>query len=281
VVSSGAEWASLDAETGLPACEPVAFSPVRTTPTVSADGGTVVVWARDAGASVYDARLGGVRGTVAAGLKGSFVYAVSPDGTLAAAGHWTSGPPDEIRVWRTDDGSEAARLRIDSPVRAIAFSPDNRRLAAVMDRTKRQHEVRIGVWDLTDRGVRRLTISTDRIVQALAFSPDGRRLAAGDEAGRVMLWDAGSGALLTGLGGEWVRPMRTLTWSPDGRIIAGGAADGRVHLWWPDAAGDTTALHCGKSSVTSLAFSPDGRTLAVGLVKGPVTLWEVPGHRER
>jgi WD40 repeat protein/transcriptional regulator with XRE-family HTH domain len=83
---------------------------------------------------------------------------------------------------------------------------------------------------------------------ALAFSPDGSRLAAGDQTGRVALWD---GTLRQRAG---VLPSVFPT-------LPEGISDSLL--------GDTS------EAVSALAVSPDGSTLAVGGEAGTLQLWDI------
>ncbi|WP_217210931.1 hypothetical protein [Streptomyces sp. AC550_RSS872] len=93
-------------------------------------------------------------------------------------------------------------------------------------------------------------------IGALAFAPDGSRLAAGDQTGRVALWD----------GEVRQREGRTLPnvfpALPEGTT---GATDSG-----PDPNGGDTS-----EAVSALAISPDGRTLAVGGEAGGLQLWDI------
>ncbi|MFM9455208.1 WD40 repeat domain-containing protein [Streptomyces europaeiscabiei] len=90
------------------------------------------------------------------------------------------------------------------------------------------------------------TVAAHDLVQGggtavLAFASDGSRLAAGDQAGRVTLWD-----------GDLKHRAAVL------------------HNAFPLPLGDTTEV------VSALAISPDGRTLAVGGNTGKLQLWDIP-----
>ncbi|MDG5804698.1 hypothetical protein P9869_18895 [Streptomyces ossamyceticus] len=89
----------------------------------------------------------------------------------------------------------------------------------------------------------RLNLVEGGPVNALAFAPDGSRLAAGDQTGRVTLWDG------------------------EARHRAGVLPN----TFPPPIPGEP-----GAEGVTALAFSPDGRTLAVGGDRGSLQLWDVP-----
>jgi WD40 repeat protein len=78
-----------------------------------------------------------------------------------------------------------------NPVYAIAFSPDDRWLAAA------QSGPRLVVWDAAS-GEMAFTLSPSGFIykntyfNRLAFSPDGRWLAGGTNAGRIILWELSS-----------------------------------------------------------------------------------------
>ncbi len=85
-------------------------------------------------------------------------------------------------------------------------------------------------------------------IGALAFAPDGSRLAAGDQGGRVTLWD--------------------------GTVRQRAGALPNVFPALPEALANTMT---GDSSeaVSALAISPDGSTLAVGGEAGSLQLWDI------
>ncbi|MFE1775499.1 TIR domain-containing protein [Streptomyces sp. NPDC059008] len=97
---------------------------------------------------------------------------------------------DAVASWRTDAGPgpwQRAQVAADPvAVAAVAISPDGRTAATAGMQA-------LMLWDITDHDTpRRLSVvrgfsgnPTD-----VAFSADGRYLAGGDDASRVILWDA-------------------------------------------------------------------------------------------
>ncbi|MFI8531379.1 WD40 repeat domain-containing protein [Streptomyces aquilus] len=96
-------------------------------------------------------------------------------------------------------------------------------------------------------------------IGALAFSPDGSRFAAGDQTGRVALWDAA------------VRQREGIL--PNVFPELSGGETG-----WPDGGPDPISDDTSEA-VSALAVSPDGRTLAVGGEAGSLQLWDIATQR--
>ncbi|AYC44080.1 hypothetical protein [Streptomyces griseorubiginosus] len=92
-------------------------------------------------------------------------------------------------------------------------------------------------------------------IGALAFAPDGSRFAAGDQTGRVGLWDAA------------VRQREGIL--PNVFPALPGGESG-----WPDGGPDPISDDTSEA-VSALAVSPDGRTLAVGGEAGSLQLWDI------
>jgi len=135
--------------------------------------------------------------------------------------------------------------------------------------------------------VARKELAQGESVDPLAFAPDDSRLAAGDQTGRVSLWDAGvrnrAGVLRN------VFPARlddtpegvgTLAFSPDGRTLAVGGNAGTLQLWdtsTQQALGDP--LTTPGDPVGSVAFSPDGTTLYATGARVPLQRYTVDPDR--
>ncbi|MCT9075047.1 nSTAND1 domain-containing NTPase [Streptomyces fulvoviolaceus] len=85
-------------------------------------------------------------------------------------------------------------------------------------------------------------------IGALAFTPDGSRLVAGDQTGRVALWD--------------------------GKLRQRAGLLRNVFPALPDNIGDGVFGDTSEA-VDALAVSPDGRTLAVGGEAGSLQLWDI------
>ncbi|MFT5050566.1 MAG: serine/threonine protein kinase/WD40 repeat protein [Chlamydiales bacterium] len=115
-------------------------------------------------------------------VEGDFwSVALSPDGTLLAAGH---GDPGHVEIWSLADKRKLADLPPHgSNAYSVEFHPDGTRLATGgSDNT-------IRLWDTTTwEQVLELRGHTS-YVKALAFSPDGTQLASGSGDLTVRIWD--------------------------------------------------------------------------------------------
>lgn len=161
-----------------------------------------------------------------------------------------------------------------STVAAVAFSPDEQRLATG------SWDGVVKLWDTASGALLWTSPAVDAIM-GVAFSPDGRALASGGTEGQIRLWDAASGALLQTLN-EHTGPVFCVVWSLDGELLVTAGHDGRIRLWervgvdaprLKPALAQTLDGHSGP--VRGLAFAPDGRTLASASWDGTVKFWDV------
>ncbi|WNM35772.1 hypothetical protein RKE30_38150 [Streptomyces sp. Li-HN-5-11] len=124
-------------------------------------------------------------------------------------------------------------------------------------------------------------------VGALAFAADGSLFAAGDQTGRVALWDGKLGRRVGILCNVFPLPLGTdpegvsaLAFSPDGRTVAVAGNAGGLQLW--DVATQQRLggeLTTPGEEIDSVAFSPDGTTLYVGSAHVPLQKYAVDPAR--
>jgi WD40 repeat protein len=144
--------------------------------------------------------------------------AFSPQGVLAL------GLGDgQISLLDTTQAAPDAVLRQGLLVRALAWSPDGKTLAAASD-----YEVRL--WDVETGQVRARLTGHFGLVWSLAFSPDGRTLLTGSWDMTVRLWDTHTGRERMKL--DWgIGKVSAVVFSPDGKRAAAGGDDQAVVVW--------------------------------------------------
>ncbi len=290
----------------------VAFSP---------DGKSVWGCPEDGRLTRWDVTTGKVLATLNADGNKWLAMAVSPDGKHVLIGGTidaTEGKGDSARKVEagvmslyTANFKDAWYEGNDSGVRAVAFSPDGKRVAAACDNgfvlvrdaetgravmTPGRPEYgrltavafspdgkllaagsahkKVRFWNVVTGRETRVDLEPPEAVTAVSFSPDGRFLltACGDCA--VQLWDVASGKEVR----QWVaatKGVQSATFSPDGKLIATGGKVGPVALWDVTTGKELARYDGHQKAVNSVAFSPDGKALATGAADGAVRLWDV------
>jgi len=181
--------------------------------------------------------------------------ALSPDGKLLAVG----GDDCHVRVfnWATGKKPRLAKLLLGhaSPVGAVAWSSDGRRLAsAELSRSV------IHLWDVpAGKLIWATPVGTDWI-RGLAWSPDDKMLAAIGPHGPWLV-DVQTGELLPTVREQRFDTQQSLAWAPDGRRLAAGGA-GAVQIWDVVTGELVRALTDSGGDGGFLAWSPDGHSLA-------------------
>jgi WD40 repeat protein len=158
-------------------------------------------------------------------------------------------------------------------VRAVAFSPDGRRLAVGGDDGK------VRLWTVEDRRSDGAPLDGPfEGVRALSFSPDGRRLAVGGCASRLPDGSCSQGELrIFDLASRqtWRQSpqveseVQAVAFQPSSangaQLLVWGSSDGQLGFWNPDDINTPPReVPVLKGGVFATAFSPDGRLLAVG-----------------
>lgn len=113
-------------------------------------------------------------------MGGVGAVAFAPDGKTALTGS-VRNSYDQFgtRVWELPAGPAAERtLTHDSPVRAIAYSPDGRVIAVGTSSRSQAYEGKVWLWDAETGKARGAPLVHEAPVEGLAFSPDGKLLAA-------------------------------------------------------------------------------------------------------
>ena len=160
-------------------------------------------------------------------------------------------------------------------VRAVAFSPDGRRLAAGTG--ERRDAGMVTVWEVAGRRPV-FTQKEATGVPALAFSPDGTTLAVGLYDHTAKLLDAGTGEVRKVL--RHPQEVRAVAFSPDEATLATGCWDRAVRRWEVATGVGKKVLAGHGGRVFRLAFSSDGKQL-ISTGDDGAKLWDVATGAER
>lgn len=166
--------------------------------------------------------------------------------------------PDESRkssVWLLKlPGMTGSRLPVEH-IRAVAFSPDSRRLALTARNT-------LILWDIESDSMVWNVAQIE--MKRLGFSPDGRLIATVGDDRLVVLRNASDGTVREHLAGHRSR-LASVAFSPDGRTLATCAIDGAVILWNVSNGQRLLEFDHPDHAAEDVRFSADGRQLIVDI----------------
>jgi WD40 repeat protein len=197
------------------------------------------------------------------------IYSLAPQpgtGVLALGGY---------RDVRMQPGNRIFSGHADA-VRALAFSPDGKLLAAAGGLPARNGEVKL--WDIsTGSEVRTVTGHTDAIY-AVAFSPDGKLIATAGYDKLIKLWDVATGAEVRTLK-DHIDAINALVFTPDGRRLVSGASDRTVKVWDTATGQRLYTFSDASDGINTVAVDPTGKYVAAAGLDKSIRIWRL-GEKE-
>jgi MYXO-CTERM domain-containing protein len=159
----------------------------------SGDVALVATAGEDGKVRVWDLASGSAMQSFEIANAPARAVALAPDGSWVAAG----GDDKVVTLWSVKTGKKQKTLKEpqkdhygnrETPIYALAVSPDGRLLAAGSSGTLEAGHAFANVWDIASGKVKR-SVGFGSPVPRLAFSPDGKRLAMCNVAVTVLVID--------------------------------------------------------------------------------------------
>jgi eukaryotic-like serine/threonine-protein kinase len=206
---------------------------------------------------VYEVRLHDSTGRLVRriGTRAQVVgrLALSPDRSRLAVTLFTNRAV--AAVYDTSSGRQVASWDGTPGINALAFSPDNRRLATGGD------DRVVHIWDVaTGKQLTQCQGHTSKIL-SITFRSDGLRLLTASHDGSVRQWDAQTGREVESPYERHTAEVAAAVYSPDGQRVASAGLDRTVRLWRASGRQDQAVLRGHFGAVSELVFSQDGRRL--------------------
>jgi WD40 repeat protein len=241
------------------------------------------------------------------------VLALSADDRLFAT---ATGLSCQIEIWSSEDGKrlhvlgEASKQpkTVGSPcVKAVAFSPDGTRAAALIEPAG--SSLVLSIWNIADEKLigNPVVVAAEGDYAALKFEPDGKTVSV-VYCGLVTFWNPEAGTpprvvrapepimpmpdkpngiivdvFVTRFGGAIFAGATAL--APDGEKAASLTQDGSIAIWSIETLKVVQTLPSVEATrrsetfggeLVALRYSPNGRRLAGVTHVGEIVFWEVP-----
>ena len=227
----------------------------------------------------------------------------------------TAGDDSWVKLWDLEDFSAKQGWKLDNTVRAIAFSPDGKTLAAG-DRDGELHIYDIQTYaerntikldgttilgvDYSTDGKFLVAAGSDKIVRvfdavtleerqsfsghegpiySVAFAPNSPLIASVGFKSDTWIWNSETGEnvmTIKGAGGDnW-----GVGFCGTGRHLLTGGQDGKVNLWDMSNGKKLVTFQGHSAAVHNFAFDPDRKRMASSSRDGTVRVWDTQALRE-
>jgi WD40 repeat protein len=198
-------------------------------------------------------------------------------------GKWILPGKDAVRIWDlTKPEAQPFILRYEGYVDSIAFSPDDKRLAAGTRDLLFGEKGIIRIWDLNNPKADPLILhGHEGTVSSIAFTPDGKQLASGSSDMTVRIWDVMSPQVEPIMLHDHESFVYSVAFSPNGERLASGSKDKKVRIWdLINLQVEPLILGGHEGPVSFVAFTADGKRLASGseewgLEPQTVRIWDL------
>lgn len=157
-------------------------------------------------------------------------------------------------------------------MRAVAFSPDGKLLAAAGGLPARSGEVKI--WDVEKRAPLHTITGHADCIYAVEFAPDGKRIATASYDKLIKLWDVESGKEIRTLK-DHIDAVNALAFTPDGKRLVSASADRGVKIWDVASGERLYTMSEPTDGLNTLAIDPQGNRVAAGGLDRTIRVWSL------
>ncbi|NET81162.1 MAG: TIR domain-containing protein [Moorea sp. SIO1F2] len=264
----------------------VAFSPDCSILVSGSTDGTVILWNENNGqwlrkSLIVDNKLPQDKAhnnwvsSVAFSHDGKFIA------TASRRDQNTTNNDETVKLWKITNGKGELihRLRYNSSVNDVSFSPDGSILASADSETVR-------LWD-TKKGnsIQEPIKGHQDYVNSVRFSPNGQFLASASSDSTVKLWKVKNGVVQTP---EWETlhdpedQVTSICFSPDGKFLAAASEDSNLWLWLlnDENIPSPKTIKGHSSEIRSVSCSPDNKTLISTGEDKTIRIWNIPPLQE-
>ena len=210
--------------------------------------------------------------------------AFAGDRLFAGDGCYTMANADKagyIRVWDYHQGKLLNEWKA-YPGRVLAMAvSDDGNLVASAGNGAEPFEIRLwsGTGELVSSCIMPPHEQFASLPCSIAITPDQRHVLAGDDRGRVFLWDRSGGLPL-----HRMQPLDgaicRIAVSPNGKLVAIAASGRAIMLAELPSLKPTQVLHGLDKGAFTLHFSPDGLHLAAGGWNGDAAIWRLTDGKQ-